>query len=830
MNRKFKNSKRFPPKVAELTSRSSDAENVMSQLNPDAAEFVPISPTRSLTSPACASIMNDQIIAQSPRKAEVPEDVDINLPNPNEFEKEVKSRPGEVYTNGHKTTTQELMEDFLNRKNLDEIDFQPATPNKNYNADEFHFGPNSTPFSTPAKGLDQSEALSTKAVFGDESTASYMDVKNMEEDFLGEFDTSNAKSLDKESDPMSMSFYQDKEESADPLDLNKVQVLPENIDEFLNKPDVPLSGNNDEDELKLDQEQKKLPLSAEAEEIPTETEKEISPSSGIENSIVLTEKTLIESENLVEFENLSCRNVDKEMEKVCLSPEIISPEPEQNTCSRDAVISPEPVRIPASVEPEQTEKTRLDQEEINLCQKSEVENIEEIKTTQEDKFDSFECNFPPLELGKKNVESVAAPNEEILEITKIEREHSTEKKEEIRLPTVDNNLVGNLLDAPLNYAQEISNAVENVTNDVSAEFETTNKNDDDIKSLDSVGTTDVNSFLNRSNLTELTSPLNFSFPESEVDPNTKFDPLSTEEGKGDCTIVTSPENVPNLTIPSQDVLSDPSNISKKDLSSSEQVDSSLSEKQDLSLSEKQDLSASQKQDLSSSEITIEKVEEKTSSSSPAKEISKSTQKTTTTATKSTVAAKSGRLAQKLTPQKTQAAPKLTPTSKSTSTTKTTPKPSPATKQGTAKAATTPSSKTAATMSGLQKTTASGSLPSARAAPKNKPAVSKTSTEGKPLTNGDLQTGKTALAKKTTATSTSAKVAGKTSLGDSKSGRPLTAPAKVGGVKTNPVPLLKPKPSLTSKTTAAAAVKPSSGVTTLKVFYHHCFSLKFNFFF
>ena len=49
---------------------AQSAENVdtMSQLNPDAAEFVPISPTGNLTSPIPGGLLNDPVISQSPRR------------------------------------------------------------------------------------------------------------------------------------------------------------------------------------------------------------------------------------------------------------------------------------------------------------------------------------------------------------------------------------------------------------------------------------------------------------------------------------------------------------------------------------------------------------------------------------------------------------------------------------------------------------------------------------------------------------------------------------------------------------------------------------------
>lgn len=72
----------------------------MSQLNPDAAEFVPVSPTRNMPSPLCRPLLKDEVISQSPNRAQ--QDIDINLPIQSEFEKEVKSRPSEVDSfNGH---------------------------------------------------------------------------------------------------------------------------------------------------------------------------------------------------------------------------------------------------------------------------------------------------------------------------------------------------------------------------------------------------------------------------------------------------------------------------------------------------------------------------------------------------------------------------------------------------------------------------------------------------------------------------------------------------------------------------------------------------------
>lgn len=125
------------------------------------------------------------------------------------------------------------MEKFLNSNYIDDIDFQPSTPNKvQHNPDEFHFGPNAAPF-TPNKILDQSEALSTNAVCGDDTT------NNIEESFneatsptINEPIMSGIQHLNKEQDPMSMSFYQEKDDE-NLFDLNKVHELPSDLDAYL---------------------------------------------------------------------------------------------------------------------------------------------------------------------------------------------------------------------------------------------------------------------------------------------------------------------------------------------------------------------------------------------------------------------------------------------------------------------------------------------------------------------------------------------------------------------------------------------------------------------
>lgn len=69
----------------------------MSQLNPDAKEFVPVSPTRTAVSPAPnfnPDLLDDPLVARSPRRAVA---MDIDVPSPVEFQSEMKQRPSELF-------------------------------------------------------------------------------------------------------------------------------------------------------------------------------------------------------------------------------------------------------------------------------------------------------------------------------------------------------------------------------------------------------------------------------------------------------------------------------------------------------------------------------------------------------------------------------------------------------------------------------------------------------------------------------------------------------------------------------------------------------------
>ncbi|CAH1188405.1 unnamed protein product [Phyllotreta striolata] len=189
------------PQLEKEVADIAEEDDTMSQLNPNAAEFVPVSPTRNVASPpSCIRGLNEAIISESPKKAI---DIDISLPNVRDFEKEVKSRPGDInlsdgsisksstsdssssnvyrsfedlptICSSRDNPSKDLMENILNGKNIDEIpEFQPNSdsPKKVFQTDEFHFGPKALPFiNKPNEQDDSSTADSCASI--DPATAS----------------------------------------------------------------------------------------------------------------------------------------------------------------------------------------------------------------------------------------------------------------------------------------------------------------------------------------------------------------------------------------------------------------------------------------------------------------------------------------------------------------------------------------------------------------------------------------------------------------------------------------------------------------------------------
>lgn len=267
------------------------------------------------------------------------------------------------------------MANLLNGKNLDEIEFQPTnnTPFK-LNDELFHFGPNATPI-TP-KPSNQSEAFSTQAVFGDDTVTSMAEVlESSVQDFQS-----------KEQDPMCASFYQEKEDEPTPFDLNKVQPLPDDVDELLNKSSDELIHKSTEELLNkstereqetpelskeetdfrtsplvtdLDkpseiQEQKDLLSSPIASPQPEELPKSPEPSAPTLDEIA---KPYEDSNVNDDFLNLQDQNASTPepiespqlLEDVCQKPESITPEPTQENL---LAVSPLPEQQPTSTSPD----------------------------------------------------------------------------------------------------------------------------------------------------------------------------------------------------------------------------------------------------------------------------------------------------------------------------------------------------------------------------------------------------------------------------------------------------------------------------------------------
>lgn len=477
------------------------------------------------------------------------------------------------------------MENLLNGKNLDEIEFQPnSTPVKI--SEEFHFGPNSVPL-TPGKPLDQSEALSTKAVFGDESTASYLDDKN-----LTQFsETSVVQSVDefqpvKEQDPMSASFYQEKDESA-PFDLNKVQVLPDNLDDFLNKSSDVVNDNFNETISDLPQHSPLAGLGINPPNdqlLDTEVALNATPVTDLDKPSEL-ELQQPEEEKLADFlgvdtapkspkpesessfEHIASpvQNIEESRSPVLLddfseakspAPELLnletasrqsesaSPAPqspfpgledteEADACQRlqpTEVIMPEPVdenlcqvRSPNVISPEPIVETT--EASDYLCQSSESKSPVPLEQPVSDI--AKDAEFSP---AVPEVASPEPPTEPLESKSPVEREEVFSPVQEEIAPVKDVTFENTITSEPtlqsnsLDFTHEISNAIQETVPPEAETYQfempkpsetemimsTPKSTVSDQVEIESVATTDVNSFLNRSEVPEVESPLNIT--------------------------------------------------------------------------------------------------------------------------------------------------------------------------------------------------------------------------------------------------------------------------------------------------------------------------------
>ncbi|XP_033350944.1 titin-like [Bombus vosnesenskii] len=196
-----------PIKLEDRCAEEQDQpKDVDFQLNPDAAEFIPISPQFMGTR---MNLVEDYPVSGSPFK-QVPQMDDIQVPSQSEFEKEVCQRPREVeveekeYQNG----------DSVSCRTTDYTDFMPDQQK-----------------ATSISGnMDDSEISSTKAEFGDESAVSFLTASEFHRTGISAIDesfSSSDREYDIAKDPMAMSFTPSDFEAAfdKSVDLNAVHNL-----------------------------------------------------------------------------------------------------------------------------------------------------------------------------------------------------------------------------------------------------------------------------------------------------------------------------------------------------------------------------------------------------------------------------------------------------------------------------------------------------------------------------------------------------------------------------------------------------------------------------
>lgn len=232
------------PERSENQPFGDEDDDMGSPLNPDAKEFVPVSPQRSSAHSPFGNggfnnihrdlLMEDDIMAQSPRKGAAPTmDNNIDLPSENDFS-EISKRPAEINENGNGAISPNGLASPIGD------DERPDSPDSQYSYQEMN---------------------SKEAMHGDEKQEYAEDTsEGVNSEPLSEpqvdFHISGAIS---EIDPMNMSYYNDGT-GVDPfsvpiadVDMNRVQQLPDDSNDENeqiafdgnHKPDVSLLLDND---------------------------------------------------------------------------------------------------------------------------------------------------------------------------------------------------------------------------------------------------------------------------------------------------------------------------------------------------------------------------------------------------------------------------------------------------------------------------------------------------------------------------------------------------------------------------------------------------------
>lgn len=209
------------------TEHDQDLEEMDSQLNPDAKEFVPVSPQRTAISSPFGNgglhnrmdLIDDDVVSQSPRKgsAIVMDDSDIELPAENDFT-EISKRPSELLANENDTNE---AADNVNLLNDDGLDVQR---------------PESSSSQCSYQEMNLKEAM-----HGDEKQELAAEMQESENLLFGVEDTVPTTNGDQaflnEQNPMNMSFYNDENNpfNSSEVDMNSVQRLPDDIDDDENE-------------------------------------------------------------------------------------------------------------------------------------------------------------------------------------------------------------------------------------------------------------------------------------------------------------------------------------------------------------------------------------------------------------------------------------------------------------------------------------------------------------------------------------------------------------------------------------------------------------------
>lgn len=225
--------------AGDNTLNKTEDDDMESQLNPDAKEFVPTSPIRSTPiSPfnnggsVLQVINNDRILAQSPRKNGSTPMENIEMPSEDDFINDIEKRPADVddgtnldnsFTEFKRPGSSSSANSYeeLNLKEAKQVDekiqeygitdsIMAATPS----------APPSEEISSPiAESIVDSVAVLTNGSAttpSDVGNANYIDLLTQSH---------------REQDPMGVSFYDDGTNATanpfEPIDLNAVHVLPE---------------------------------------------------------------------------------------------------------------------------------------------------------------------------------------------------------------------------------------------------------------------------------------------------------------------------------------------------------------------------------------------------------------------------------------------------------------------------------------------------------------------------------------------------------------------------------------------------------------------------